>query len=103
MTEKIMVDMVEAAKRQSEMAGAPITTRDLTLLFSKNDLRDDLCPGSRKGRMIPVDYLPIILMAARRRRIQFQSGSEEGLMGNDYLPRHKKTKRGVSNREYQGG
>jgi len=59
-TEKVMVG--EAARR---IGARP---RDITELFYKGELRDDLCPIRCGRRMIPLYYLEMIVMALKRNR-----------------------------------
>lgn len=40
--------------------------RDISDLFYKRALRDDLCPVSAGRRMIPLDYIEIIRAALKR-------------------------------------
>jgi hypothetical protein len=43
--------------------------RDITDLFYRRELRDDLCPIVGGRRMIPESYLELIAMALRRKRL----------------------------------
>ena len=40
--------------------------RDISELFYRRQLRDDLCPIVAGRRLIPEDYLPVIAAALRR-------------------------------------
>ena len=58
----------EAARRLSRCLGAEIPPRDISDLFYKRQLRDDLCPIVGGRRLIPDDYLPTIQKALLRRQ-----------------------------------
>ncbi|MCY2954811.1 MAG: hypothetical protein NTU53_23010 [Planctomycetota bacterium] len=40
--------------------------RDISDLFYRRELRDDLCPIIGRQRLIPPDYVPMIRMALKR-------------------------------------
>jgi hypothetical protein len=54
------LNVSEAARR---LGAVP---RDISDLFYKRELRDDLCPVLGGRRMIPIEYLDMIEMALRR-------------------------------------
>jgi hypothetical protein len=41
--------------------------KDVTALFYRGELREDLCPIIGGRRLIPRDYLPVLEMVLRRR------------------------------------
>ncbi len=69
------MDVKEAAARLSARVGVTISAKDIAKLFTDGHLRDDLCPGRGVRREIPDDYLPVLLMVARRRLPQFQAAA----------------------------
>lgn len=52
--------------------------KDISDLFYKRQLRDDLCPIVGGRRLIALDYLPIIAAALRRAGKQCREKSEGG-------------------------
>lgn len=52
----------EAAKR----IGGGVTPKDISDLFYTGRLRDDLCPIVAGRRLIPEEYLCIVVMALKR-------------------------------------
>ena len=57
----------EAAEELSDQLGEAIRPRWISTLFYDRDLRNDLCPIVAGRRLIPRTYLPMIVMAMRRR------------------------------------
>lgn len=46
----------------------------ITALFYERRLRDDLCPIVAGRRLIPPDYVDVIVMALRRKGVAVQDG-----------------------------
>jgi len=57
----------DAAQELAEQIGQDVRPRWITTLFYDRALRDDLCPIVAGRRLIPRSYLPMIVMAMRRR------------------------------------
>ena len=67
----------DVARELSGRLGMDVGPRDITDLFYKRLLRDDLCPVVGGRRLIPRDYLPEILDVLRARGvIPLRSGEE---------------------------
>lgn len=62
-----LLTVSDASRRLSEQLGEEVKPRAISTLFYQRELRDDLCPIVGGRRLIPVDYLPLIVMALRRR------------------------------------
>jgi hypothetical protein len=57
----------DAARELTSQTGQQVSPRAISTLLYERALRDDLCPIVGGRRMIPRDYLPVVLMALRRR------------------------------------
>jgi len=59
----------------------------ITDLFYKRVLRDDLCPIVAGRRLIPPDYVRVIVMALRRKGIEVRSLDQNTKGGVDTCPK----------------
>jgi hypothetical protein len=57
----------ETANELTKELGEPVPQRWISDLFYYRELRNDLCPIIAGRRIIPRSYLPMIVMALRRR------------------------------------
>jgi hypothetical protein len=60
------ISVSEAARKIGHQVGRDVRPKDISELFYRRQLRDDLCPVVSGRRLIPLDYLPLIVAALRR-------------------------------------
>ena len=62
-----LLSVSDVARELTGQLGREVRPRDISRLLYDRELRDDLCPIVSGRRVIPRDYLPMIVMALRRR------------------------------------
>ena len=62
-----LLSVSDVARELTDQFGQDIRPRDISRLLYDRELRDDLCPIVSGRRVIPRDYLPMIVMVLRRR------------------------------------
>jgi hypothetical protein len=69
------ISVGDAARR----FGPRIKPAQISQLFYERLLRDDLCPVVAGRRLIPLDYLPIIAAALRRKGVEVPEAALEAV------------------------
>jgi len=59
----VLMDRISVSEAARRLGAKP---KDISDLFYRRELRDDLCPVVAGRRLIPLDYLELICMALKR-------------------------------------